>query len=305
MATSVNPKTAVLEDEPHKVTMLAKDGPNKTLQILQAAEEDGYGVLAAIAYNVEHITALVRAAESCRSPLILQLFPSTLRQLPSLVHAASAACKSASVPISLHLDHAQDEEQIRHVVQTMPFDSIMVDMSHHEHHENLQKTKELTKLCHRKGIAVEAESGRINGGEDGIAGTGDLEALFTTPEEVEEFLHIDVDLLAPSIGNIHGDYPPTGPELDFDRLKSIRQQINSRVKIALHGTNGFSPELTRRCIDAGTTKINVNKLLLECWSRFLQQNAHLSIVQLIDQGIEILQKETERWMVVCGSAGRY
>lgn len=277
---------------------------NKTLQILEAAEQHGYGVLAAIAYNVEHITALVRAAESCRSPLILQLFPSTLVQLPSLVYAASAACKGASVPISLHLDHAQDENQIRKVVETMPFDSIMVDMSHHEHHENLQKTQELTKLCHQKGIAVEAESGRINGGEDGIADTGELEALFTSPEEVEEFLGVEIDLLAPSIGNIHGDYPPAGPKLDFDRLRSIREQINGRVKIALHGTNDFSPELTKDCIAAGTAKVNVNKLLLECWSKFLKENAHLSIVQIIDQGIEVLQKETERWMVICGSAGR-
>ena len=285
--------------------MLPKGTANRTLQILQAAEQNGYGVLAAIAYNVEHITALVRAAESCRSPLILQLFPSTLKQLPSLVYAASAACKSASVPISLHLDHAQDEGQIRHVVETMLFDSIMVDMSHHEHHENLEKTRELTKICHKKGIAVEAESGRINGGEDGIASTGDLEALFTSPEEVEEFLDADVDLLAPSIGNIHGDYPPAGPKLDFDRLRSIRQQIKGRIKIALHGTNDFSPELTRACIAAGTTKVNVNKLLLACWNEFLKENAHLSIVQLIDQGMEILQRETERWMVVCGSAGRY
>lgn len=106
---------------------------------------------------------------------MLLLFPSTLKQLPSLVWAASAAAKSASVPISLHLDHAQDELQIREVVEHLPFDSIMVDMSHYDHEENLAKTKTLTHLCHEKGIAVEAESGRINGGEDGIIDTGELE----------------------------------------------------------------------------------------------------------------------------------
>lgn len=51
----------------------------------------------------------------------------------------------------------------------------MVDMSHYKHAENLAKTKELARICHQHGIAVEAESGRINGGEDGIASTGDLE----------------------------------------------------------------------------------------------------------------------------------
>lgn len=155
--------------------MVASMKSNKTLDILEAASRGSYGVLAAIAYNVEHVTALVRAAESCRSPLILQLFPATLKQLPSLVWAASAAARSATVPVSLHLDHAQDEEQIRDVVANMPFDSIMVDMSHYEHAENLQKTRDLASLCHERGIAVEAECGRINGGEDGIADTGDLE----------------------------------------------------------------------------------------------------------------------------------
>ena len=54
-------------------------------------------------------------------------------------------------------------------------DSIMVDMSHYDQAENLEKTRVLAKECHDRGIAVEAESGRINGGEDGIADTGDLE----------------------------------------------------------------------------------------------------------------------------------
>lgn len=111
--------------------MVTMTETNRTLAILTAAAKGSYGVLAAIAYNVEHLTALVRAAEAVQSPLILLLFPSTLKQLPSLVWACSAASKSASVPVSLHLDHATDEQQIREVVATLPFDSIMIDMSHY------------------------------------------------------------------------------------------------------------------------------------------------------------------------------
>jgi fructose-bisphosphate aldolase, class II len=48
---------------------------NKTFQILRDAERSGYGVVAAIAYNIEHIVAFVRAAEKKRSPLIIQFFP--------------------------------------------------------------------------------------------------------------------------------------------------------------------------------------------------------------------------------------
>jgi fructose-bisphosphate aldolase, class II len=286
------------------VMVASKHRENRTLAILGEAARGRYGVLAAIAYNVEQLTALVRAAEATRSPLILQLFPSTLKQLPSLVWAASAASKGATVPISVHVDHAQDEEQIRHIVATLPVDSIMVDMSHYEHEENLRKTRELTELCQKHGIAVEAESGRINGGEDGIADTGDLEALFTTPEEVDDFLKVGVQMLAPSVGNIHGDYPPSGPQLQFDRLRKVGEQVHGKAHLVLHGTNDFAPDLVKECVEAGVTKLNVNKLILQPWSEHLKSHAGDSIVNLIDDGIEVLQAETERWMHICGSAGQ-
>lgn len=63
-------------------------------------------------------------------------------------------------------------------MRTLPVDSIMVDMSHYDQANNLEKTRILAKECHQHGIAVEAESGRINGGEDGIADTGNLEGKF-------------------------------------------------------------------------------------------------------------------------------
>lgn len=81
------------------------------------------------------------------------------------------------MPISVHLDHAQNYDQIKSVADNLPFDSIMVDMSHYEKEENLSKTKVLREYCHGRGIAVEAETGRIEGGEDGISDTGDLAGM--------------------------------------------------------------------------------------------------------------------------------
>ncbi|KAJ5720304.1 fructose-bisphosphate aldolase [Penicillium malachiteum] len=277
---------------------------NKTYQILTAAEKGGYGVLAAIVYNVEHITAMVNAAEQRRSPLIIQLFPSSLKQTPSLVFAAAAAARTASVPISIHLDHAQDYEQIKYVADNLPFDSIMVDMSHYEKEENLEKTSILREYCHDRGISVEAETGRIEGGEDGIMDTGDLAAILTNPEDVEEFITAGVDFLAPSVGNIHGDYGPKGPELDMQRLQGIFKSMNGRVRLVLHGTNDFSPELTRACIQAGVTKVNVNKLVLDPWHDNLHANATRPLTELMDTGIEILTAEMERWMDIVGSSGK-
>jgi fructose-bisphosphate aldolase class II len=92
----------------------------------------------------------------------------------------------------------------------------MVDMSHYEHDENLAKTKELVAYCHARGITAEAEIGRLEGGEDGVK-IPDMEAVLTTPEEVEQFIETGMDFLAPSVGNVHGEYGPDGPHLDYPR----------------------------------------------------------------------------------------
>jgi fructose-bisphosphate aldolase class II len=94
----------------------------------------------------------------------------------------------------------------------------MVDMSHYEKAENLDKTRRITKMLHEKGIATEAEPGRINGGEDGVKDTGDLEGLLTTAEEAEEFVDTGIDFLAPAFGNVHGSYGGIeNIRLDFPR----------------------------------------------------------------------------------------
>lgn len=297
---------------------------NKTIKILKAAEEGRYGVLATIAYNIEHILGMVRAAEEAHSPLIIQFFPWAITFSDGvLIRAAAEAAARCKAPVAIHLDHAQDEELIRHAADTLPFDSIMVDMSHHQKQENLAKTKELVQYCHDRGIATEAEPGRIEGGEDGVMDTAGLEGSMTTPEEVTDFVATGVDFLAPAFGNIHGENPygTAGPQLDFERqvkssllekysnlasrLEQVRLGLKGRVRIALHGTNTFKPDLMKKCIAAGVSKINVNRLALDDYFEHLKSNvgkvAHTS---LMEQGVDRVAGMTKEWMEICGSAGK-
>ncbi|KAJ0353244.1 hypothetical protein COL154_003301 [Colletotrichum chrysophilum] len=279
---------------------------NKTYQILKAAEEGQYGVVAPIAYNIENILSFIRAAEAKRSPLIIQVFPWAITFSDGLlVRAAALAAKAASVPVAIHLDHAQDEAMIRHAADNLPFDSIMVDMSHYEMEENLAKTKELVAYCHARGIATEAEPGRIEGGEDGIADTADLEGALTTEEQVEDFVATGIDFLAPAFGNVHGEYGTRGPVLEFDRLEKIRAKAAGRVRIVLHGTNDFPEDLMQQCIRGGVSKVNVNKLVLDDYLAHLKKNAAtLSLTTLMEEGVKEAQKLTEWQMDVCKSTGK-
>ncbi|KAK5678294.1 hypothetical protein LTS10_009466 [Elasticomyces elasticus] len=265
---------------------------NKTVRILAAAEEGGYGVIAAIAYNIEQILGLVKAAESVRSPLIIQVFPWAITFSDGLlVRAAAYAAEAASVPVAVHLDHCQDEDMVRHAADNLPFDSIMVDMSHHEKAENLAKTKELVAYCHERGISTEAEPGRIEGGEDGIADTADLSGMLTTPEEVEDFINTGVDFLAPAFGNVHGSM--------------VLVDLFWRVRVVLHGTNDFEEDVMRKCIAGGVSKINVNKLVLDTYNEHIKAAAPSTVLtKLMEEGVDKVASLTELWMHRCGSAGR-
>lgn len=149
------------------------------------------------------------------------------------MRTAADAASRASVPISVHIDHCQNEDLIKLAADSLPVDSIMVDMSHHEKAENLSKTRKWVSYCHERGIATEAEPGRIEGGEDGVADTVDMEGMLTTPEEIEEFIDTGVDFLAPAIGNIHGEYGPKGPNLDFARYVRPREWSDELLLMSL------------------------------------------------------------------------
>src|SRR6266536_5190340 len=99
---------------------------------------------------MEGIIGTVGAGEAKRSPLIIQMFPWAITFSSGLlVHAAAQAALDATVPIAIHLDHAQDEDLIK-VASKLPFDCIMIDMSHYEMEENLKKTKELVEYCNER-----------------------------------------------------------------------------------------------------------------------------------------------------------
>ena len=82
------------------------------------------------------------------------------------------------------MDHCQYPDMVKRAADIGGFDGIMIDMSHHSKEENLRLSRELAKYCNERGIITEVEPGRINGTENGIQDTRDLESIMTTSEEV-------------------------------------------------------------------------------------------------------------------------
>lgn len=142
-----------------------------------------------VQYNMQQMIATIHAAGNKVLPAMVMLFPHSPDKYGSLlVNQAAEASVKAKVSVALHLDHEQDYERVKYAA-SLPFDSIMVDMSHYELEENLRRTKNLTDYCNERGIAVEAEAGRI-GGEDGLKDTRTLDIILTTHAVANRFIDI-------------------------------------------------------------------------------------------------------------------
>ena len=191
---------------------------------------------------------MVQAAENMRSPAIIQLFPWTISfQGPHFVRYVIEAAHAASVPIAVHLDHCIEPADVEAALE-LPFDSIMIDASIREPRENMKWCKQIIQKANAKGIAIEAEMGRIEGGEDGLP-TVDLDSILTHPEQAEEFVReTGVQFLAPSFGNVHGNYGPGGPETSWKfsmYVPSMQRTISAGLTI-LRQAYGY-PQLNSSC----------------------------------------------------------
>jgi fructose-bisphosphate aldolase class II len=221
------------------------------------------------------------------------------------VHLAAEAARSATVPVTVHLDHAQSPSIVKRAADMGGFDSIMIDMSHYEKEENLRLTTELTAYCHARGIACEAEPGRIEGGEDGVSDTADLEGMLTTPDEAQRFVDCGIDWLAPAFGNVHGNYGPRGIQLEYERLQSITDAVGDKVRMVLHGADPFDKAIFDKCVGCGVSKVNINKVLnnpcQEVWSEMAGKAPFTAV---IEEATSRMQKAVEGCCDMLGSTGK-
>lgn len=282
---------------------------NRAKAIVDKAAANGYAIAGICCYNIEGIIATVRAAEAKKSPALIQLFPWDIEYADGLLlHAAAEAANNASVPIGVHMDHGQQPAIIRRSVELGGFDGIMTDMSHFEKEENFALTRELVQLCNSRGIITEAEPGRINGSEDGIADTEGMEEILTTPEQAEEFVALGIDWLAPAFGNVHGKYGPKGPQLDFPRLEAIHKQVGDRVRLVLHGAHEdyFQKDLLARCIKAGISKVNingpVNAVYQEIGAKMIGKYPLTKVVEEQTKAMQEVIEQNMDWLLSTGKA---
>jgi len=237
-----------------------------SLKLVNAADLHGTAVGAFNVILLEHAESIITGAQSAGLPVILQISQNAVKYHRALepISLATLACAAAStVPVSVHLDHAEDTELIRRALD-LGYDSIMYDGSKLDYAENIKISKEMVELAHSYGATIEVELGEI-GGKDGVHAPG----IRTNPADAKAFVdETGVDLLAVAVGSSHA-MTSRDAKLDFDLIAEIRTIVP--VPLVLHGSSGVSDPDLQSAIRAGMRKINIATHLNHVFTNSVRQ----------------------------------
>lgn len=225
-------------------------------EVLCEARRDGRAVGAFNVISLEHAEGIVGAAELCGLPVIVQLSENTVRYRGALRPIASALLQmavAATVPVVVHLDHAESEDLLDEAVGLGVL-SVMYDGARLPFEENLARTAAVVARCHAKGVAVEAELGEV-GGKDGAHAPG----VRTDPAEARDFVAATgVDALAVAVGTSHA-MADRSAVVDLDLVCRLSAAVS--VPLVLHGSSGVDDDGMRAVVRAGITKVNIGTRL--------------------------------------------
>ena len=231
-----------------------------TREMFAKAVEGGYAIPAFNFNNMEQLQAIIKAAATTKSPVILQVSKGARNYANAtlLRYMAQGAVEYAkelggeNPQIVLHLDHGDTFEVCKSCIES-GFSSVMIDGSHLPYEENIELTKKGVEYAHQFDVTVEGELGVLAGVEDEVSSD---HHTYTNPEEVIDFAtRTGCDSLAISIGTSHGAYkltpeqctidPATGrmvpPPLAFDVLKAVEEKLPG-FPIVLHGSSSVPQE---------------------------------------------------------------
>ena len=224
-------------------------------EMLDLAYKNGYAIGHFNTNNLEWTRAILESAQEKNTVVIIATSEGAAKYMGGYKLVAELIRNlhdklEITVPVAIHLDHGT-YEGAKACIEA-GYTSVMFDGSHFPIEENIEKTTEIVKLAHAKGISVEAEVGGIGGEEDGVTSAGELADV----NECKQIASLGIDFLAAGIGNIHGVYPADWKGLSFDRLKEISDTV--KMPIVLHGGTGIPSDQIKKAISLGVSKINVN-----------------------------------------------
>ncbi len=210
--------------------------------------------------NLEALHAIYNAAKKLNVPVIIGLSEGEEEFVgrDEAVALVKTFRERDNYPIFLNADHHASFESVKNCIDA-GFDAVIIDAAKLPFEENVALTKqcvEYAKNCGRD-VLVEGEIGYIGSGSNMKDEIPEGAGILTKPEEAKAFVEAtSVDMLAPSVGSIHGLIKSGKPHIDADRVKEIR--TTAGVPLVLHGGSGLRDEDFTNAIAAGIAIVHIN-----------------------------------------------
>lgn len=276
--------------------------------IVKEGEKNGYAIGAFNVHNLESILGVAQAAVEAKSPAIIQVSEGAIKYmgLKPVIHLVSTVAKNvaAEVPIALHLDHGKSFSSVVQCIGA-GFSSVHIDASNLPLDENINVTRQVVDMAHRRDVWVQGEVGAMIGGHGDITKKlGDIP--IAKAEDVALFVNeTEVDTIAAAIGTAHGVHE------DEDILIDLLKDIKAKTKrpFVLHGGSGVSEKKIQESIKHGVNIINIGSDIKIAFSNTLKKTCQDNPDEndprnLLKPSIAAVKKVVIHNMELFGSAGR-
>ena len=218
-------------------------------------------------HNLEFIKGVIKGAEKENKAVIMMINEAVLKygEIEVLGRACLESAKMAKVDVAIMVDHGQDIEFLKKALDAGI--DIMYDGSNKPFEENVANTKMLTEYAHKRGLSIEGEIGALGLSED-----GDEEGVekITTKAEANEFVsQTGIDVLAISVGNVHGFYKGEA-HIRVDRIEEISEIVKG-MPVVMHGGSDIPYETIKASILGGIKKFNIATDLKFVYSKAMKE----------------------------------
>jgi fructose-bisphosphate aldolase, class II len=251
----------------------------KTLrEYIKEAEEKSIAIGHFNISNIEALHGIYNAAKKLNVPVIIGVSEGEEEFIgrDEVVALINEIREKDNYPIFLNADHHYSFETVKSSIDA-GFDSVIIDIANKSFDENVIITKQCVDYVKSTGknVLVEAELGFIGSGSEVKDTIPEGAGILTKAEDAKKFVEMTgVNMLAPSVGSIHGLIKSGKPHINTELVKKIREAVG--IPLVLHGGSGLRDEDFTNAIKAGISIIHINTEIRlaykEALEKYLKEN---------------------------------
>lgn len=247
--------------------------------------------------NIEALHGIYNAAKKLNVPVIIGVSEGEEEFIGrnEIVALVKKIREKDNYPIFLNADHHYSFETAKNSIDA-GFDSVIIDIADKSFDENVKITKECVdyvKESH-KNVLVEAELGYIGSGSNIKDTIPEGAGVLTKVEDAKKFVEMTgIDMLAPSVGSIHGLIKSGKPHINSELVKEIKESVG--IPLVLHGGSGLRDEDFTNAIKAGISIVHINTEIRiaykEALEKYLKENPNeIAPYKILKPAVEAIEE---------------